>query len=106
MPIGNNIGGGSSGGGGGNYTILKFIKLDATTGDLIYTLPPIDFNNDYVKIEYNIIKYDNSQNKITIQAPLGVTIKNGDTSTSYVLKNQYDIVKFIASETNVYTRII
>jgi hypothetical protein len=108
MPIGNNIGNGGNGGGGGgggNYTIIKLIELDASAGAIVYTLPAVDFNNDYVKTEYKIIKYDNSDNKVTIQSPSGVIIKNGDTSTSYVLKNQYDNVEFIATEPNVYTRI-
>jgi hypothetical protein len=99
---GNTEGGG---GGGGNYTTFKMIELDANINPF-YTLPAIDFNTSYVKVVYNIIKYDNSDNKVTIQTPSGVIIKNGDNSTSYVLKNQYDIVKFIATEPNVYTRII
>lgn len=107
----NNLGylpgiGGGGGGGSSNATTIKIKPLNASTGNINYTLPAIDFNSDYVKTQYNIIKYDSSENTVTILPPAGVTFKNCNTPNLYILKNQNDMVKFIATETNVYMRVI
>lgn len=102
-----NSGGGSGGSGGSTIGSGSgvLILLDASTGSFDYTLPAVKYKTNYIVVEYNIIKTDNSSNTITIKSPPGATFKNGTTSTSYILKNQNETVRIVPDSLTSYRRI-
>jgi len=83
-----------------NYTVLtsdrnKVLLVDATAGNITITLPAsAAATSGY---EVTIKKIDSSTNTVTIDGDASETI---DGSSTYVLRNQYDVAVLIADATN------
>lgn len=88
-----------------NYTILttdknKVILVDATSGDLVITLPTVASATSGFRV--SVQKIDASANTVTVDGNGSETI---DGAANYVLTERYDVVSVITNGTTWYTQV-
>lgn len=85
---------------------FKQILVDCTSGNQTRTLDPItNFISGTIAQNIQYIKSDATSNTLTILASSGTTIRNGTTSTAYVIRNQNSTVTFQPYSDNIWIRI-
>jgi hypothetical protein len=78
----------------------EFILCDATTGDIVVTLPTP--SSDYDGFTVKVKKVDSSANTVTVKTDTGYNIDGVDGATGQVLSLQHEVVSASCDAANYY----